>query len=199
MTLLRYRARPAVRRPVLGAAISKLLVLALLACSSCQQLVGAFAIRARSSTSSTHQSGCRLRCATEAFKDDPPLSVLAKHPSRRNHCWHGLPVLFMTNRGDENEDEDPDGSGDAMLFGEAGLLVALSVVATTLGAATLYSLMNPLVDFDVDLYLSINSALNGGGVGGVADGVGGGGEIVELPALSPAEQIVGAFFGPPRR
>ena len=100
--------------------------------------------------------------------------------------------------------DDPE--SDAIVFGEAGLLVALSVVATTLGVATLYSLStNPSVDFDVDLYLSINRALNSGGgmmgSGGVGDDgiVGAGGEIVELPALSPAEQIVGAFFGPPRR
>ena len=113
----------------------------------------------------------------------------------------------MTSSGDDEKDPDyssTNGSNDDMLFGEAGLLVALSVVATTLGVATLYSLStNPFVDFDVDLYLSINRALNLGsstiGGGGVADDVMGGGEIVELPALSPAEQIVGAFFGPPRR
>ena len=70
--------------------------------------------------------------------------------------------------------------------------------------ATLYSLStNPLVDFDVDTYLSINRALSlgssidGGGVSSDGTMIGGG-EIVELPALSPAEQIVGAFFGPPR-
>ena len=115
----------------------------------------------------------------------------------------GRNAVSMTNRDDEQQD-DPE--SDAILFGEAGLLVALSVVATTLGVAALYSLStNPSVDFDVDLYLSINRALNSGGgmmgSGGVGgDGiVGAGGEIVELPALSPAEQIVGAFFGPPRR
>ena len=120
---------------------------------------------------------------------------------RHNHA------VSMTNRDDvtNDDDEQDDPESDAIVFGEAGLLVALSVVATTLGVAALYSLStNPLVDFDVDLYLSINRALNasGGGMGsgGVGDGiVGAGGEIVELPALSPAEQIVGAFFGPPRR
>ena len=118
----------------------------------------------------------------------------------------------MTNRDDDianADDEQDDPESDSIVFGEAGLLVALSVVATTLGFAALYSLStNPLVDFDVDLYLSITRALNSGSVGGgmgsggvlVGDGiVGAGGEIVELPALSPAEQIVGAFFGPPRR
>lgn len=130
------------------------------------------------------------------------------------HAKNSLPVsrirVSMTNRDDvANDDDEQDGpESDAIVFGEAGLLVALSVVATTLGVATLYSLStNPLVDFDVDLYLSINRALNSGSVGGGmgSGGVGGdgivgaGGEIVELPALSPAEQIVGAFFGPPRR
>ena len=114
---------------------------------------------------------------------------------------------MTSNGGDDNNDEqDPDNnsSSEDMLFGEAGLLVALSVVATTLGVATLYSLStNPLVDFDVDTYLSINRALSlgssidGGGVSSDGTMIGGG-EIVELPALSPAEQIVGAFFGPPR-
>ena len=111
----------------------------------------------------------------------------------------------MTGSGGGDDEQYPDksSSSDDMLFGEAGLLVALSVVAATLGVATLYSLStNPLVDFDVDLYLSINRALNSGSIiggEGAADGMLGGGEIVELPALSPAEQIVGAFFGPPRR
>ena len=132
------------------------------------------------------------------------LPVSAGHPSPRRNSH----VVFMTSNGgdDNNDEQDPDNnsSSEDMLFGEAGLLVALSVVATTLGVATLYSLStNPLVDFDVDTYLSINRALSLGssiGGGGVSsDGTMiGGGEIVELPALSPAEQIVGAFFGPPR-
>ena len=80
------------------------------------------------------------------------------------------------------DDEQDDPESDAIVFGEAGLLVALSVVATALGVAALYSLStNPLVDFDVDLYLSINRALNasGGGMGsgGVGDGIVGAGGI----------------------
>ena len=131
-------------------------------------------------------------------------SVSAEHSSSRRNA---RVAVFMTSSG--GGDNDPhnsstNGGSDDMLFGEAALLVALSVVTTTLVVATLYSLStNPFVDFDVDLFLSINRALSSGsstiGGGGVADGVMGGGEIVELPALSPAEQIVGAFFGPPRR
>ena len=133
-------------------------------------------------------------------------SVSAEHSSSRRNA---RVAVFMTSSG--GGDNDPhnsstNGGSDDMLFGEAALLVALSVVTTTLVVATLYSLStNPFVDFDVDLFISINRALNSGssvtsiGGGGVADGVMGGGEIVELPALSPAEQIVGAFFGPPRR
>ena len=128
------------------------------------------------------------------------LSVSAGHPSPRRNA---RVAVFMTSSGGGDNDPDKSSSSDDMLFGEAGLLVALSVVAATLGVATLYSLStNPFVDFDVDLYLSINRALNSGSIiggGGAADGMMGGGEIVELPALSPAEQIVGAFFGPPRR
>ena len=127
-------------------------------------------------------------------------SVSAEHSSSRRNA---RVAVFMTSSGDDEKDPHNSSSSDYMLFGEAGLLVALSVVTTTLVVATLYSLStNPFVDFDVDLFLSINRALNSGstiGGGGVADGVMGGGEIVELPALSPAEQIVGAFFGPPRR
>lgn len=91
-----------------------------------------------------------------------------------------------------------------MLFGESSLGLALAGTAFILGVATLYSLStNPMLDFDVDLYLSINKSLfgpvSGSGLSsaGVLGGGGLGGEIVELPALSPAEQIVGAFFGPP--
>ena len=48
----------------------------------------------------------------------------------------------MTNRDDVTnaDDEQDDPESDAIVFGEAGLLVALSVVATALGVAALYSL-----------------------------------------------------------
>ena len=172
-------------------------------------IVQAFSATLHATPSALHDE--QGRCA--AGQVDGRFSRHAKN-SLLVSCIPGVSVrhnhaVSMTNRDDDianADDEQDDPESDAIVFGEAGLLVALSVVATTLGVAALYSLStNPLVDFDVDLYLSITRALNsGGGMGSggvlVGDGiVGAGGEIVELPALSPAEQIVGAFFGPPRR
>ena len=58
---------------------------------------------------------------------------------------------------------------------------------------------NPVELFDVDKFMTLglmqqadSATTFGGGVMGGSD------EIMELPPLSPAEQLVGAFFGPPR-
>lgn len=225
--LLRYP----LRRPMLGATISKLLVVLCLFQPLTTRGGGGgvtLAFSPHATRTSTHnrehgryrwvtagisRGGClwvgNNNHAPFCLEDGASFPLVsAGHPSPRRN----LHLTFMTSIGGggcggDNDDKHPDNSSssssDDMLFGEAGLLVALSVVATTLGVATLYSLStNPLIDFDVDLYLSINRALTSGSIGGgggAADGVMGGGEIVELPALSPAEQIVGAFFGPPGR
>ena len=111
--------------------------------------------------------------------------------------------------GDSDGDSNGDGDGPSIdegaygPFGETALVAALGGTTLLLGAIVLNLATNPNAEIDVDLYLSISRSLGGLG-GGAADGVPGsgvggvGGEIVQLPALSPAEQIVGAFFGPPQ-
>ncbi len=88
------------------------------------------------------------------------------------------------------------------------LPVATLVSISLLLCFVLYTkLTNPVTDFDIDFYMALDdvqkSTTTGGNGGGMmmsgGDYVGGGADtIVGLPKLSPAEQLVGALFGPPQ-
>jgi hypothetical protein len=50
-----------------------------------------------------------------------------------------------------------------------------------------------LADFDIDMFMALKGILDGNDPSGVYSED----QILELPPLSPAEQLVGAIFGPP--
>ena len=62
------------------------------------------------------------------------------------------------------------------------------------------TVFTPIDGFDVDMFMALKGILDASSSSSfpVDDYVGGGGIITELPTLSPAEQIVGAIFGPPQ-
>ena len=74
------------------------------------------------------------------------------------------------------------------------LVVAAAVVAFTAFWPLLAWLRyeNPIGYFDIDTYLALKGVM-GDDPGMTKDAT----EILELPGLSPAEQLVAAFFGPP--
>lgn len=81
-------------------------------------------------------------------------------------------------------------------------------IATTMTILAVLSILlyniftNPMTSFDIDFYMALDGTLNNSNAmnTGVMDTSGGGAQlesITGLPPLSPAEKIVGAFFGPP--
>jgi hypothetical protein len=51
---------------------------------------------------------------------------------------------------------------------------------------------DPTSGFDIDMFMALKGIMDSGNAALQYDG-----EIFELPPLSPAEQLVGAIFGPP--
>ena len=70
-------------------------------------------------------------------------------------------------------------------------LATISAIAL-LGLGVLYTkVTNPVVDFDVDFYMALDGVRDIGGADALDAGT-----ISGFPKLSPAEQLVGALFGP---
>lgn len=80
---------------------------------------------------------------------------------------------------------------------EEALLAGIATCTILLAAITVWSNLSsdPAAQFELDFYTALDRMLDtASSVGGV---VAQGDNIVELPPLSPAEQLVGAVFGPP--
>jgi hypothetical protein len=56
---------------------------------------------------------------------------------------------------------------------------------------------SPLAGFDLDMFIALKGILDTSPNDGIMDTAIYGDTIMELPPLSPAEQLVGAIFGPP--
>jgi hypothetical protein len=92
------------------------------------------------------------------------------------------------------DDDDDDSSDSKTTF--PFLAVALPLV----GLAALWPLLalfrdtnDPTSGFDIDMFMALKGILDSGNDTGMMVGD----NILELPRLSPAEQLVGAIFGPP--
>ena len=59
--------------------------------------------------------------------------------------------------------------------------------------AVVWDANDPTNGFDIDMFMALKGILDPASTPGVEDLDG----ILELPPLSPAEQLVGAIFGPP--
>jgi hypothetical protein len=68
---------------------------------------------------------------------------------------------------------------------------AVTVVAFWPLLALLRDTNDPTYGFDVDMFMALKGILDSGNTANFD------GSIIELPPLSPAEQLVGAIFGPP--
>ena len=98
------------------------------------------------------------------------------------------------------EDEPPDeltmsSSPNFEVIDPILILPSLTLVGLALLASMVIytNLSGPSSGLDVDLYMAIDGTLNGNSVGG---GPSQEESIFALPSLSPAEQLVGALFGP---
>lgn len=119
-------------------------------------------------------------------------SLQSSHRRIRNYDRRrGNMMIDMSNN--ESGDQEKEIIDPIMI-----LPIVTLVAIALLGMGVLYTkLTNPVVDFDVDFYMAIDSVkdstagLNSGGMDALDTDT-----IVGLPPLSPAEKLVGALFGP---
>merc|ERR1740139_352613 len=89
-------------------------------------------------------------------------------------------TLWLKKR---NEEKNKDDSFDPILILPVSTIISCIFLFVGL---LFYKSTNPTVEFDVDFYMALNGALRSS----TSE------SIVGLPPLSPAEQLVGALFGP---
>lgn len=95
-------------------------------------------------------------------------------------------LLYATNK---NNGPDDDTLLDPILI----LPIATTISCILLVAGVIYyKLTNPTVGFDLDFYMALDGVIGAQPPDSMTSDM-----IVGLPALSPAEQLVGALFGPP--
>jgi len=114
--------------------------------------------------------------------------------------------LFLTKKSIdklevEEEESDESSKNDSIVnqkvkfFSDLDPIVILPITTAftilLLGLGVLYiQFTNPIVDFDVDFYMALDSVRGAGGDALNVD------TVMGLPKLSPAEQLVGVLFGP---
>jgi hypothetical protein len=120
-------------------------------------------------------------------------------PDRSISCMDLLPrqhaslprtneTIFLANKNGNNEEDDIP-----KFYIPVGIaFVAFVAFWPLLALVRINGFENPVDSFDVDMFIALKGILES------ADRPMMGSEIMELPPLTPAEQIVGAIFGPPR-
>lgn len=117
-------------------------------------------------------------------------------------------LQLSNNNNNNNEENDVNDNPEEKELIDPLLILPLATTGAILGLIlfVLYTkFTNPSTDFDIDFYMALddmttNTASGNGGGGGYygnPDGVMAADTILGLPKLSPAEQLVGALFGPP--
>mmetsp|Transcript_23981 Transcript_23981/g.37047 ORF Transcript_23981/g.37047 Transcript_23981/m.37047 type:complete len:146 (-) Transcript_23981:321-758(-) len=131
----------------------------------------------------TAVGACFQPCKSFAVTGDSLTTSISRRPHTPcagSCCW-----MVEEDRHDDNPSPTQRPSADEDT--EQLILIAGSFVALTLLGSILNS--NP-AEFDLDTFFALNRVLDFSSQE-IGD------NIVELPPLSPAEQIVAAFFGPP--
>jgi hypothetical protein len=104
-----------------------------------------------------------------------------------------LETRIFSRKGDDDEDVSSDVENSFPFLAVALPLVGLVALWPLL--ALFRDTNDPTSGFDIDMYMALKGILDTGNGGTGMMMVGD--EIIELPRLSPAEQLVGAIFGPP--
>lgn len=114
--------------------------------------------------------------------------IVSKSYRRQEHNKPGICLIQM-----RMQDDGKDGMMTPPFLATAALITSL------LAAWPLLSLMrdtnNPTDGFDIDMFISLKGMLENNNADALVDGYRD--TIFELPPLSPADQLVGAIFGPP--
>ena len=115
------------------------------------------------------------------------------------------PELFLNNDDDKEKSrgpQSPSPSSSSSSSMSTGLVIIATIIFTSFWPllAVLRSTSNPIDGFDIDMFIALKGILDNttpdvSALGLDADYYNP--VIMELPPLSPAEQLVGAIFGPP--
>ena len=94
-----------------------------------------------------------------------------------------------------NDNDDDNGDNDALIDPILILPLATTLAIILLGLGVLYTkATNPTMDFDIDFYMALDGVREFGSSS--TDSLLDPDTISAYPKLSPAEQLVGALFGP---
>jgi len=171
-----------------------------------------------SQKSFTPTTGRRIIHATphshsHAHAHGHPIRIIM-HPHHYYPCRISSPLLFLANPKNDDNDNDDDSSTntnknnedtintrtrtqDGSTIGLDPIMILPIATISTIGLliiGVIYTKMtNPIVDFDVDFYMALDGVRGNYSSGGDALDSD---TIVGLPKYSPAEQLVGALFGP---
>jgi hypothetical protein len=114
----------------------------------------------------------------------------------RAHQTPASSVQLWANIDDDDAAADDDDEEKEWRDTPAPSFVSIGVAAVAFVAfwplLALLRVNGPTAGFDIDMFMALKGILDTSPDMGVD-------EIYELPALSPAEQLVGAIFGPPSR
>ncbi|CAJ1954727.1 unnamed protein product [Cylindrotheca closterium] len=127
-------------------------------------------------------------------------NVVATIPYRRSafQLTRIASQLQLSNNNNNNNNDDEE-KGIPFLASALGITILLATWPLLL--TLLRDVNNPTDGFDVDMFMTLKGMIDGSNSNGNVDMSMLTDEnyqsIVQLPALSPAEQLVGAFFGPP--
>ena len=117
------------------------------------------------------------------------------------------PELFLKND-DDKDNSLPQSPSSSSSSSSSSMSTGLVIIATILFTsfwpllAILRSTSNPIDGFDIDMFIALKGILDNTTPNGGVSALGLDADyynpvIMELPPLSPAEQLVGAIFGPP--
>ena len=100
------------------------------------------------------------------------------------------PVLFSNNNNHKYNQSPDDEDKDDLPFLTMAIPV-VSLLAFWPLLALLRDTNDPTTGFDIDMFMALKGILDTTSESNLS------GDILELPPLSPAEQLVDAIFGPP--
>jgi len=156
---------------------------------SCQRLLP----RIPSSPSTLRTTECKS-------KQDPSLDTVTGNDNDKenNDDIDGKAETKRSNNGNDRRNDLQDKNSPAPTPPE-GLSTPAVLFATVLFVsfwpllALLRSTSNPIDGFDIDMFMALKGIIDTTPMPDMDP------TVMELPSLSPAEQLVGSIFGPPKR
>lgn len=117
-----------------------------------------------------------------------------------SHCIGGMKLNLSNNNNDNDNNNNGEEKGIPFLASALGISAILAAWPLL---TFLRDTNNPTDGFDIDMFMALKGMLDTSGNIDSSSNMSrltdeNYRSIVQLPSLSPAEQLVAAFFGPPR-